>query len=64
MAAEYTFHRQVGCGNWASVWIVETKRTEEIKAMKIVHRASQSGALQRFNALTNEWKVRGGREQQ
>lgn len=57
MSGQYTFNRQIGCGNWASVWIVQPKRSAGVKAMKIVHRASQSGALQRFNALVNEYKV-------
>ncbi|PWN24837.1 kinase-like protein, partial [Jaminaea rosea] len=62
MAASYYFARQIGCGNWASVWIVQPKGSArgQVKAMKIVHRASQSGALQRFNALLNEYKVLAG----
>lgn len=56
MTRQYAFDRQIGCGNWASVWVV--KRGTAVKAMKVVHRSSQSGALQRFDALINEYKVR------
>lgn len=48
---------EVGYGMWGSVWKCEGKATNEVVAVKLVHRSKTSTTAARVRSLWNEFKV-------